>query len=81
MSSYISAKTRQTLCRELKTPALIDLIDADYLDITPEADVVRNRVVIYADRNRGSVRLNTGRYYTAREYADYVKKVSALNLP
>lgn len=81
MPISISEKTRKIICRELDESALINLIDADYQDITPEADVDRAKASIYADRNRGSVRLNAGRYYTAQEYADRVKKVSAMHLP
>ncbi|WP_281054916.1 hypothetical protein [Thiocystis violascens] len=41
----------------------------------------RTKAALYADRNRGSVRLNAGRFYTAREYTDRVRKMKAIKLP
>lgn len=81
MTISISEETRKIVCQELGESTLINLVDADYQDITPEADVDRDKASIYADRNRGSVRLNAGRYYTAREAAERERKVRAMNLP
>ncbi|NVZ08401.1 hypothetical protein HW932_03910 [Allochromatium humboldtianum] len=81
MPITLAPKTRETLCKELGVSNLPDLMDRDFQDISPDTDVDRAKVALYADRNRGSVRLNSGRFYTAKEFADRVRKIKSLVLP
>lgn len=62
--------------------ALSEVLDRDFQDITPSQDISRDKVSgLYSDRNRGSVRLNSGRFYTASEFEARIDRVSALPLP
>ncbi len=81
MPIHIAEATRKALCHALGVSRLIEVMEHDFQDISPDADVDRNKAALYADRNRGSVRLNSGRYYTAGEYAAHVRKVKSLELP
>jgi len=81
MPIHIAEATRKALCNELGVSRLVEVMEYDFQDISPDADVDRNKAALYADRNQGSVRLNSGRYYTAKEYAARVRKVKSLELP
>lgn len=81
MAINLAEDTRKTLCEEFGVTRLVELMEREYKDLSPEADVDREKAALYAKRNRGSVRLNTGRYYTATEFAEHIRKVKALNLP
>lgn len=41
----------------------------------------REKAALYADRNRGSVRLNAGHYFTVKEYAEHIRNMQAARLP
>lgn len=77
----LAKETRKTLCDEFGVAGLAELMERDYRDISPEADVDREKATLYAERNRGSVRLNAGRFFTATEYVEHIRKVKALHLP
>jgi hypothetical protein len=81
MPIQITEKTRETLCKTLGVGSLSELMNRDFKDISADADVSRTKAALYADRNRGSVRLNAGRFYTTREYTDRVRKMKAIKLP
>lgn len=81
MAIKIADKTRATVCNRLGVSALVDLMDRDFQDLTIDADVDRAQTDLYADRNRGSVRLNAGRFYTVREYAKHLRELQAIKLP
>lgn len=81
MAMTLAEETRKTLCDEFGVNRLVELMERDFEDMSPEADVDREKAALYAERNRGSVRLNAGRFYTATEYAEHIRKVKALNLP
>jgi len=81
MPITLAEETRKTLCKELGVSALVELMEFDFQDISPEADVDRDKAAFYADRNRGSVRLNSGRFYTAKEYAAHIRKAKSVELP
>lgn len=82
MAALISDTTKTTVCRVLGVSSLTEVIDRDFLDITDEYDASRQMILgLYSDRNRGSVRLNSGHFYTSSEYTDRVNRVKALHLP
>jgi hypothetical protein len=81
MAMTLAEETRKTLCDEFGVTGLVELIERDFEDISPAADVDREKAALYAERNRGSVRLSAGRFYTATEYVEHIRKVKALNLP
>ncbi len=81
MPIHIAEATRKALCNVLGVSRLIEVMEHDFQDISPNADVDRDKAALYADRNRDSVRLTAGRYYTAREYAAHVRKIRSLELP
>ncbi|MGB5831289.1 MAG: hypothetical protein WBG92_04780 [Thiohalocapsa sp.] len=81
MAIQVSDKTRQIVCRELKVESFADLVDRDFQAFDAKHDVDRNKVARYSDRNRGSVRLNAGKFYTAEEHDRRVRRVKRLKLP
>jgi len=81
MPISVSEKTINTLLQRLGLKCPVDVMDLDFQDIDEEHDVDREKASLYASRNRGSVRINTGRYYTAKEYRDRVRHVKNLRLP
>jgi hypothetical protein len=81
MPIHIAEATGEALYQELGVSRLIEVMKHDFQDISPDADVDRDKSALYADRNRVSVRLSSGRYYTAQEYAAHVRKVKSLELP
>jgi hypothetical protein len=81
MPIHIAETTRKALCKVLGVSRLIEVMDHDFQDISPNADADRDKAALYADGNQGSVRLNAGRYYTVREYTAHVRKVKSLELP
>lgn len=81
MSFWMSAETRGVLVHALGLSQLEDVLDRDYKEISSSNDVKRDKVPVYGDRNRGSVRLNMGRFYTYGEYENRVSRVKAISLP
>lgn len=81
MSFGLSAETRGVLVHVLGLSHFEDVLDKDYQEISPNCDIKRDAVPVYGDRNRGSVRLNTGRFYTYGEYEDRIRRVKAILLP
>ena len=81
MSIQISEKTKETICQALGASSLAELQERPYQELSCEADVDREKAALYADRNRGSVRLNAGRYFTMKEHADYIRNMQAVRLP
>lgn len=81
MSISLSQKARDLVRRAIGVQNTDDLLDRDYQDITTDNDVDRDKTEKYADRNRGSVRLNTGRFYTAREFDERIETVKRISLP
>lgn len=81
MTTALSESAAAIVCGILGVTNTNQLLDRDYRDISPETDVDRDKTRKYADRNRGSVRLNAGKFYTASEFADRVEAVSRTPLP
>lgn len=77
----ISNKTKKALLKALNLEHLVEIMDRDYTDIDEEHDVDREKAMCYASRNRGSVRINTGRFYTAKEYSTRIAQARRLKLP
>ena len=81
MAIQISEKTKQTICQTLDAASLDELQERPYQSLSVDADVNRDHAAIYAHRNRGSVRLNAGRYFTMKEYEDFVRQAKSVRLP
>lgn len=82
MAALMSEATRSTLFAALGASSFGELLGRDYQSLSRENDVNREaHLRLYADRNRGSVRINSGRFYTVSEFEDRVVKVKALSLP
>ncbi len=58
-----------------------ELITRGYGTTSAKADFNREDTQKYANRNRGSVRILRGNFYTPKEYEDFVAKALALKLP
>lgn len=81
MSAQLSEKTIETICKTLGATSLSELQERPYQALSAEADVDRDKAALYADRNRGSVRLNAGHYFTVKEYAEHIRNMQAVRLP
>ena len=81
MPISLSEATEKILKENLKLNKLSDILEREYLDITTQADVDRDKTKIYCNQNRGSVRLNRGLFYTAKEFEEWTNKVKQLPLP
>lgn len=82
MVCLVSKVTETVLLKTLGISSLSDILDRTYKGFSREADVDREKVMgVYGDRNRGSIRLNSGRFYTAAEYENRIQRVKALQLP
>ena len=81
MPIRISDQTRKILLNALNMERLVEVMDRNYTDIDEAHDIDREKAVRYASRNRGSVRINTGRFYTVKEHLDRVARARRLKLP
>lgn len=81
MPIHISHQTKRILLNALNLGHLVEIIDKDYTDIDEKNDIDHKKAVRYAGRNRGSVRINTGRFYTMKEYSDRILRAKKLKLP
>jgi hypothetical protein len=82
MASLLSDETKGAVFRALGMSSIAEVLDRDFLDVTPEHDADRGLVLgLYADRNRGSVRINSGHFYTASEMQARISQVRELKLP
>jgi len=81
MGITISPETEEILCRALGCKRLLDVMDRDYADFSETQDVDREKIMRHAKRNRGSIRISKGRFYTLKEYAERIHRVKKLRLP
>jgi hypothetical protein len=77
----LSKKSRSIILKKLKMKKIEDVILREYKESSIENDIDREKTKIYSKRVRGSVRLRSGRFYTANEYVNKVEKVKAIDLP
>jgi len=81
MTLSISRNARNTLLKNLGIRNLIDIMDRNFLELDEAHDIDRKKAARYSNRNRGSVRVNTGRFYTVKEHQRRIKKAKQLKLP
>lgn len=81
MAIRVSDRARQIVCRELDIDDFKEIVDRDFQPLDTTQDVDRAKVGRYADRNRGSVRLNAGKFHTAQEFEERIRRVQNLKLP
>lgn len=81
MTIRVSERTRDVVCKSLKVDRLVEVMNRCFGGFSTENDVSREKTELYAEKNRGSIRLNTGRFYTAGEYEERVKRIKSLKLP
>ncbi len=81
MTIRVSETTRNIVCKSLDIDRLSEVIDMSYGGFSTTAYVDRAKTGLYSDSNRGSVSLNTGRYYTAKEYEERIYRIKNMKLP
>ncbi|MGB4062529.1 MAG: hypothetical protein WBK19_01760 [Azonexus sp.] len=82
MATMLSDVTKRAVFKALGISSFAEVLDKEFLDLTPEHDADRGLVLgLYADRNRGSVRINSGHFYTASEMKARISRVQELRLP
>lgn len=81
MRIQVSGRTKEVICKTLNIKNLKDVIDRSYGGFSIKNDVDREKTVLYSDSNRGSIRLNTGRFYTASEHEERINRAKKLKLP
>lgn len=78
----MSEATMTKLFARLGASSCGELLGRNYQGLSRDHDVDRvAHMRLYADRNRGSVRINSGRFYTIAEYEDRVARVKERALP
>lgn len=82
MAVLLSEATKAAVFRVLGISSFTEALDRDFKDINATNDADRGMILgLYADRNRGSVRINSGHFYTSSEFQDRINRVKALPLP
>ena len=81
MTIRVSEKTRDIVCKSLNINCLAEIINRSYSGFSSTDDIDREKIALYSDCNRGSIRIITGRFYTAQEYDERVKRVTRMKLP
>ena len=81
MAIRISDYSKKAICRSLKVNHLSELLDQSFSQESIETPEDCEMTRLYADRNRGSVRITTGRFYSTAEYQDHIAKVKGLRIP
>lgn len=81
MAIRVSDSAKSIVCRALNVNDFKQIVDRDFQSLDSDHDVDRTKVGRYADRNRGSIRLNAGKFYTAHEFEERVRRVKKLKLP
>lgn len=81
MTIRVSETTRDIVCKSLDIDRLSAVIDMSYKGFSTTSDVDREKTRLYSDSNRGSVRLNTGRFYTVKEYDERINRIKNMKLP
>lgn len=80
-SFKLSEKSLEVITRFLGLSNLHEIMERRFQDFSPEDDIIRDKVDKYSRRIRGSVRLRSGRYYTAQEFQDRIERIKHLELP
>lgn len=82
MAKLLSDANQNVIFKALCISSFAEALDKNFLDITTENDADRDQILgLYADRNRGSVRINSGYFYTASEMKARISRVQELMLP
>lgn len=81
MGITLSSETEAILCRTLGCKRLSDVMDRDYASLDEAHDVDREKAMRHARRNRGSIRISRGKFYTLKEYAERIRRIKKLRLP
>jgi len=82
MTSFeLSGATQQALIRTLSISRIEDVLDMEFRVPSEDFDVSREKAAVYSNLNRGSVRLNSGKFYTFGEFRERVARVKAMPLP
>ncbi len=79
--SLLTQKSLQLIQDRLKAKDKTELVNRDYDKTSSCVDFNREDAKKYANRNRGSVRIFRGNFYTRSEYEEFVEKALALELP
>lgn len=79
--SLLTEKSLKVIEDRLKAKNKVDLVNRDYTKTATDVDFSREDAKKYANRNRGSVRIFRGNFYTQSEYEEFVKNALALELP
>jgi len=81
MAIQVSDKVREIVCRTLGVESFAQIQEQDFEAFDADHDVDRSKASRYAHRNRGSVRLNAGKFYTAQEHAERIRRAKQQDLP
>jgi hypothetical protein len=77
----LSQEILQIVLKSVGIPTLEKIIDREFQEINPEKDVNREKVKIYGDKVRGSVRISQGLFYTVKEFEEHVARIKKIKLP
>ena len=81
METNLNSSSIETILNSLDAKNINEVIDRNFADINEQYDVDRDKVDLYFPLVRGSIRLNSGLYYTAKEYEERRKAIISEQLP
>lgn len=79
--SLLTDKSLQLIQDRLKAKDKTELVNREYVKTSSSTDFNREDAKKYANRNRGSVRIFRGNFYTQSEYDEFVTDALAIELP
>jgi hypothetical protein len=79
--SLLTQKSLKLIQDRLKAKDNTELVNRDYNKTSSNVDFNREDAKKYANRNRGSVRIFRGNFYTRSEYEEFVEKALSIELP
>ena len=79
--SLLTEKSLQLIQERLKAKDKLELVNRDYDKTSSRVDFNREDAKKYANRNRGSVRIFRGKFYTQSEYEEFVERALGIELP
>jgi hypothetical protein len=81
MKNNLDSSSIETILFALDAKNIEEVVERDFADINEQHDVERDKVDLYSPLVRGSIRLNGGLYYTAKEYEERRKAIILEQLP
>ena len=77
----VSSETLGIVFRRLGINSRMEVVNRDYKGFSLDNDIEREKQKTYSSLIRGSIRLQEGKYYTAHEYEEKIKRSLERKIP